>query len=58
MLLVSVLFPWLRVALAVPADFGATDGQTRRVENGSNGTQTNAHVQWDKLENIPEKIIH
>lgn len=49
-LLVPELLPWLWVALAVPADFGATDSQTGRIENSSDGTQADAHVQRNQLE--------
>lgn len=48
MLLVPVLLPWLRVGLAVPGDFGATEGKTQRVEHGSCRAQRDTHVQRDQ----------
>lgn len=49
MLLVPVLFPRLRVGLAVPGYLGATEGQAQRVEYGAGRTQRNTDVQRDEL---------
>uniref|UniRef100_A0A2M4DJS2 Putative secreted protein n=1 Tax=Anopheles darlingi TaxID=43151 RepID=A0A2M4DJS2_ANODA len=62
MLLVSVLFPRLRVGLAVPGDLGATEGQAERVEHGAGTTQRDTNVQrderWVFLQTSHGKALH